>query len=691
MLRTPRTPLALAIFSLISASSALADAAKTPSDIEEVLVWGTKVKVSSLAIDAGALNIKQPDHISDLLRTLPGVDVGGAHSLNQRITIRSMDDKDLRISIDGANQNTYMFHHMGNLQIHADILESVDIDVGNNSVLNGGLGGSVRFKTKEAKHLLDAGAQFGGRVQGSYADNSGDSVALTGYGQLTDTVDVLAYFNQVKRNNYDVGGGKILNQDGAEIAGTDGTVRGLEGQVEDTLIKFGWDLAAGHRLKLGYESYTDKGDYSQRPDMGLATGLAIANALKVPLVYPTEFTRDTTTLSYEAELGANTTLNAAIYSNKSTFWRDETAYTRAPTVNQGDADNTGVNLLATTKIAGGVSQVFNYGVEQIQYETAYTVDGAALASENADNTAAFIEDQVETEQGFNFIPGLRYESNDIDSTLTSKRYSAVTGALAVEYEANDNLLLRVSSTSLFKAPEIGEVFIGAGLYDLPNPNIEAETGSNSQFSIAYQAGILGADNFSTGITLFQTDIDNYIYDYAEDADGDYWKDNIGSMQIEGYEAYVGYNLNSLKLLLTYSSAESELSALPEYAVFDGARLDRQQGDSLSLSADYTFTSLNLSLHWDALWVKDVASGLDIDGATLENAKDGYAVHNLSAHWQPAAVKGLGLTLGVDNVFDEFYASQSSRTGTSFHPRFGRLYLMDYEPGRSVKLTVSYGF
>jgi outer membrane receptor protein involved in Fe transport len=38
-------------------------------------------------------------------------------------------------------------------------------------------------------------------------------------------------------------------------------------------------------------------------------------------------------------------------------------------------------------------------------------------------------------------------------------------------------------------------------------------------------------------------------------------------------------------------------------------------------------------------------------------------HNLSAHWQPTAVKGL---------------------------EFGKL-LMDYEPGRNAKLTVSYRF
>ena len=94
--------------------------------------------MSSIYLNGDAIANKQADHISDLLRTIPGVDVGGAHSLNQRITIRSMDDKDLDISIDGAKQNSYMYHHMGNLQIHADILKSVDLEIGSNSVINGG-------------------------------------------------------------------------------------------------------------------------------------------------------------------------------------------------------------------------------------------------------------------------------------------------------------------------------------------------------------------------------------------------------------------------------------------------------------------------------------------------------------------------------------------------------------------------
>ncbi|MEP2599860.1 MAG: TonB-dependent receptor plug domain-containing protein, partial [Paraglaciecola sp.] len=189
--------------------------------VENVTVWGTEVKTTSLFLKQQAIADKQADHISDLLRVIPGVDVGGAHSLNQRITIRSMDDKDLQISIDGARQNSYMYHHLGNLQIHADILQSVDINVGTNSVINGGIGGAVRFETKQAADLLDKDQQFGARVQVGAGDNSGTTLSATAYGMLSDNTDFLVYHNAVNRDNYEVGGGKILNSSGGIIDGTD--------------------------------------------------------------------------------------------------------------------------------------------------------------------------------------------------------------------------------------------------------------------------------------------------------------------------------------------------------------------------------------------------------------------------------------------------------------------------------------
>ena len=672
--------------------------------LDAVSVWATEVRASSVNMDEEAIATKQADHISDLLRPIPGVDVGGAHSLNQRITIRSMDDKDLRIYIDGANQNTYMYHHMGNLQINANILKSVDIDVGNNSVVNGGLGGVVRFETKEAKELLRPGQQVGAYGQYTYADNASESLAVSGYSQLTDQFDVLAYYNVIQRGNFEVGGGEIKDVRGNEIPGTDGTVRGLEGDLDDALLKFGWDISATQRLSLSYEAYRDEGDYSYRPDMGLATDLAIAEATNTPLEFPTEFTRDTLTLNHSVALGDHTEVKTALYQNTSTFWRDETGLESSTVpriagsagIKEADAENVGINMLAVSRLETGLAQELTYGIDAVQYKTDYQevlVSGAALEeAEEAASGAAFLQDRIRFGGGFSLIPGVRYEHYDIESHVVHNSYEEFLGAFAAEQEVGDNLLFRLSTTQLFKGPELGEAYLRAGAgaqYD-PNPDLKAETGINNEFAVAFEDEGLGMDAVRTGVTLFSTRIHDYIYDYAETPTF-YSQDNVGTMEIEGYEAYAGLEHEGFSVLLTYANAESDLNADGEYAYLDGTRIDREQGDSVSLLMDYWVAPLDLSLHWDVLWVDDLDDAPDLDGATVERSKDGYTVHNISGRWTPRAMDGLSLTLGVDNLFDEYYASQSSRTGLSAHPLFGELFLLDYEPGRNVKATIAYQF
>lgn len=696
ILRTRFKTLAISM-AVVYSGVTLAQTETNAQALEEVQIWGTEIKASSVALEGETMAIKQADHVSDLLRTIPGVDVGGAHSLNQRITIRSMDDKDLQITIDGANQNSYMYHHMGNLQIHADILQSVDIGIGTNSVLNGGLGGAVRFETKSANQLLKAGERSGGRVQASYGDNSGSSFALTAFAKLSNTVDVLGYYNLVDRDNYEVGGGEIKSFGGDVIAGTDGTVRGLEGDLGDGLIKLGWDLTESQRLELGFEAYKDEGDYSYRPDMGLATDLAITNSLGVPLLWPTEFTRDTLTLNHELDWGGHSYLKTSLFSNTSQLTRDESGWAEnegfagyAGKID-GEAKNAGLNVLGESVIS---DHTLSYGFELNKYDTKYTASYDAgntdKSSENADTLAVYAQDRFALNDDFAVIPGIRFNQSDLDAKIINKSFEKVTGALAAEYHMSSNILLKASATQLFKAPEIGEVFVGGGLHDTPNAGIKAETGLNSEIALAFEDSVLGADRFAAGMTLFQTALNDYIYDYAPTEDG-YWKDNVGDMTIDGYELYIGYDKGPFKALLSYSSAESDLDALTEYANLNGARLDRKQGDTLSFNIDYNIDASNISLHWDTLVVADVKAGLDLDGASEDNAKDGFSVHNVSARWTPNGIKGLGLTVGVDNIFDEYYASQSSRTGLSLHPRFGELYLQDYEPGRNIKLTASYDF
>lgn len=694
---------AIAIVSaLVSTSSFAENNADSTAEIEKISVWNTAVNVSSIYLNGDAIANKQADHISDLLRTIPGVDVGGAHSLNQRITIRSMDDKDLDISIDGAKQNSYMYHHMGNLQIHADILKSVDLEIGSNSVINGGLGGSVRFETKQARDLLSQNQRFGGRVQASAGDNSGSNYSATGYGLLSDDIDFLAYYNYVDRDNYEVGGGKIKDSEGVEIPGTDGQVKGLEGELDDALVKFGWNIQDNQRLQVSYESYKDEGDYSYRPDMGLATDIAITDSLEVPLLWPTQFTRNTYTLNYEY-VGSHSLIKAAVYSNESELWRDETGYAQNPgfaawaAIVDGKAKNTGGNLIGETSLEFGFSHELTYGFDYVKYDTNYQAQydsSVDKSSEEANNLAIFIQDRIALTDQFTLIPGVRFDEYDIDSAVVDNNFSNTSLALALEYQVNDDLLFKISSTELFKGPEIGEVFVGAGLFDTENQNIDAETGYNLEAAFAYKTEVMGDDSLSLGATIFNTQVDDYIYDYATppaDVGGRSWKDNIGNMKIEGIEAYINYHVDNFDASLTYSDAESELDAFSDYEDLDGARLDRQQGHTISANANYFFSDQGITVSWEMLHVDDVEGNLDLDGASLDNSKEGYIVHNIQARWDVDALSGLTVIAGVDNVFDEFYASQSSRTGVSFHPRFGELYLQDFEPGRNIKATVSYQF
>ncbi|WP_204378408.1 TonB-dependent receptor domain-containing protein [Agaribacterium haliotis] len=681
--------LALAV---IAASSSYAEENK---DVETLEVWGTSVRASSVYMSQEDIEIRQADHISDLLRVIPGVDVGGAHSLNQRITIRSMDDKDINITIDGASQNNYMYHHMGNLQIHADILQAVDIDVGTNSVLYGGLGGAVRFETKSAEQLLGSNKDFGARVKGTVSDNGSDDVSLSAYGNLSSTFDVLAYYNRIEKKDYQVGGGEIKDDNGQLVPGTDGKVRGLAGTVDSALIKAGWNIADNQRLKLGYEYYKDEGEYSYRPDMGLATDISIAEGTNTPLIWPTEYDRDTVTLNYDAQFG-NTDISATFYDNDSTLWRDERGYAQSTiprfqafaAIVQGEAGNHGLNVMANSELA---TQKFSFGFEYVNYDTNYQANyisgDVVQSSEDSRNMSLFVQDRINLGRVFSLTPGVRYDKVKVNSVVVDKEFTETSFALAAEAQASDSLVFRLSSTELFQAPELAEVFIGAGLGDEANPGIEAETGLNTEFAVAYGSSIRGDDQFTAGLTLFQTSIDNYIYDYTQKG-----KDNIGDMQIQGYEAYVGYVFANWDLLLTYASSDSDLDAFEQYKELDGARLDRSQGDSLSFKLGYDLSSAKLKFFWETLVVADLDAvdvNKQLDGAGVNNGKEGYQVHNVSANWQP--LQALSLTFGIDNLFDEYYVSQSSRTGSSDHPVFGPLPLNDYEPGRNIKATVAYQF
>lgn len=642
-----KLPLVIAIG--LASSSAWAEEQNIANGTTEV--WATQVSSTSTFLGDDDIELKQADHLSDLLRSLPGVEVGGTHSVNQKITIRGLNDTDLNITIDGVSQNAYMYHHAGNILINPDILKAADIQVGANSVLTGALGGGVAFETKDAKDLLAPGDNLGGRIQGHVASNKYAGYSLTGYGRVGSNIDLLAYIYQVDRDNPEDGKGR-------ENLGNDG-------EIANGLFKAGVDIDDSNRLEFSYDQYNDEGDYPYRPDMGVATNVAITG----DKLYPTTYDRKTFRVGYELDQGDDLFLSASVYRNNLELEREENADEYQ--VKTGSTINTGAKLLAESLLdAHGYNHNLRYGVEVNKQETEMEKDGVDRGGEDATSVALYLEDEIEITDSFRFTPGVRHNHYDLNATAREKTYSKTTWSIATEVDVSDELTFRFSNTTLFQGPNLEEAFYADHVNEV-STNLRPETGTNTEIGLRYKThNLAGLDQLKVGFTAFNSDIEDRI---AWQRANNTWV-NVDQVTLRGFEASVKADKGDLGVLLAYSKSNSKEEAT-------GMPFADEAGDSISLTVDYALPALNLELEWDSQIVLEE-----------ENYdKDGYDVHNISVRWTPDAVKGLAITAGIENLFDTYYVSHVSRIGESNHPRFGQLLLDDAEPGRNFKLTAAYSF
>ncbi|MFG0605456.1 TonB-dependent siderophore receptor [Vibrio mimicus] len=633
----------------------------TTPEQENVVVWGTKVSSSSESLTTDDLSLKQADHMSDLLRDIPGVDVGGTHSVNQRINIRGFGETDLDIRLDGASQHANMFHHIGNLTLNPDILKSADVQVGNNSVTQNGLGGAVYFETKNAKDLLVGGEQFGARIFGGYASNDSQQGSLTVYGQLSETVDAMVYGQGISRDNFEDGSGK--------------ETFGVAGDTYNVLAKVGFEPADGHRFQLSYDVYRDKGDYSPRPDMA---GTANEGLTKNRLI-PTRYDRDTITGSYELKQDQHRG-KVTLYSSQTEIDRDETVMVgvwpgNRVSHNTATNRNMGVNALFQSdyELVEFRNQV-TYGLDYIDQTSKATYGSTPFMEESAISTAWFAENKLYVTEAWSVTAGLRFDDFQRKAMTGSKDFDELTWSLGTEWDVNSDWTLFANARSLFKGPELLETFVRYQDVARLADNIKAETGLNTQGGVRFDKK-LGEHFVGANFTLFNTKIDDHIR-----TNNSYLISNVGDMEIKGFELSTTYAYQAASAKFSYARSDAD-DVTNGGPMLNSVGSSADMGDSLALTLGYQADSIDTLLGWTSIVVLDednVVAGSD--------KKEGYDVHNLYAQWTPYSVPNLVLTFGVDNVFDELYVSHASRIGLA------RSFVADdYEPGRSYKLSAAYQF
>lgn len=641
-------------------------------------------QVSNVAAK-GVVKVRQATKMSDVLRGVPGVNVNGGRSVVERYNIRGVSEEYLSVTVDGARQEGYSFHHSGNYGIDPEILKRVDIDVGSNSVASGAgsLGGSIKFETVDAADMLEEGQNFGGKVKYGWGSNgnSHQGTAML-YGRAGD-LDLLGYFNYRHQINGKDGNG-LKNQN--------------EGHLQDYLFKAKYNISPEQWVKISAERYHNTALSCFRANFGMCLGDVPQPGDKDydNTSYGKAYTgieRKTYTLSYGFQPSDNklVDLKANIYSTETDNASMGSPKSNVKTVGGALSNRSLFDLGFTShNVLAGVeyyqTKALRYGgIDKNRKTKEETV--RPDYEQKAYSTSIYLEDAIALGD-FVITPGIRYDHykanliNDTFSKINNRitnvtysdhSYARFSKALGLKYLVNDDLVLFANYTELFRGPGFGELtLIAPGRY---TGGLDATKGDNKEVGFNYaKDNLLGDDSFSITAKYFHTDYDNVTQSVPGASGSTY--DNLGHVVVKGVEASAKYRIDNLTASLSYARARSEQKDNHNYTAFPDS------GDRYTLGLAYYIPSVNVDLGWNTMWVREVNTYEVPRGKPAGYyPKQTYSVSNAYVSWAPTQAKGLEFTFGIDNIFNRAYKDHSTQYYSS----------VDLDPGRNYKLSVSYKF
>jgi len=264
---------------------------------------------------------------------------------------------------------------------------------------------------------------------------------------------------------------------------------------------------------------------------------------------------------------------------------------------------------------------------------------------------------------FDFILGARFntyqitaedaEFGDVDVSPT-----AFVGNASVVYKINSHHNLIASAYTAFRAPNLNDLSsfgsFNAGI-EVPNPNLKPEKSFNTEigWKTKYEA-------LSWSVFLFRNNLNDLIerqkatYNGQDSLDGEqvYKKENFSKAFIQGCEAEIQYQF------VTWLSAYGNIT----YTYGQNETLDEPISRIPPLNGRLGFYATSTKGYWGrAEWLTAgkqdrLSSGDEADSRIPEGGTPGWNVFNLRAGYD---WKWLGLTAGLNNIFDEAYRTHGS--------------------------------
>ncbi|MDH2294079.1 TonB-dependent receptor [Cobetia sp. 1AS1] len=654
---TPR-PLVAAI-ALLCASTAHAETLQMDTlQIEDDRLNATAV------IDSEEIALHQAHDLKDVFRDTPSVTVGGTTASSEMIYVRGLEDTNLNISVDGASQNGYLFHHSSSFNIEPELLKRAEVQAGPGAADNGpnALGGSIKFVTKDAQDLLEPGETFGGMVKGS-TESAADAVkgTLSVYGEVAPNAGLLFSTSARNSDDYRTGGGD-------EEEGTGGHQRSYFG-------KFSLLDQGAHSLRISAEHNEDSGIYCTRPNMECQP----FNNVKVD----TELSRDTYTANYDYEPGSRLVdVHTNVFHTKTELDRTTVS--------------TGAELNADVESYGGdLNNTFRFGPEDMNNRLTlgsdYVYDESSTGSfdEKARNLALYAQHRM-TLGAVDLSFGARVDDYKTEyangETLDD---TDVSPNASLNWRVGGGVELFTGYSTAVRGNKGREAIladdgVGVGETLTVEPGLEAETSRSTEIGARWKGNDLLTQRDRAGleVTYFDTHFDNYITDETVGSETTIYNME-GIVTSKGVEARATYGIGGWDMTLGYLTMDLEDNQ--GETVVDDMGLGNQTGDRWSLDNRYTFVDPQMTIGWTVTAYERLT---DLPDDQSERA--GYATHDVYASWVPRDMQDLTLTAGIYNLFDKEYTDQNTYF---LEPNSARGITTGAitSPGRDVRLSVAYRF
>ncbi len=284
----------------------------------------------------------------------------------------------------------------------------------------------------------------------------------------------------------------------------------------------------------------------------------------------------------------------------------------------------------------------------------------------------FAEDNLELTDTTMLVPGLRFDHHSVSGTNWSP-------SLNLSQELGDDFTLKMGIARAYKAPNLfqtnpnyvlysrgqGCAASTGGCYLIGNDDLKAETSINKEIGLEFHR-----NGYQAGITYFHNDYRDKIeagytpHGVSSTGATDVYRwENVPKAVIQGLEGTlnvpvtdrISWNNNFTYMFETKNKTTGDyLSVIPEYTV--NSTLSWQAMDALSLQSTLTWYGRQKPKKYN--YKGDAVTG------TEKHEVSPYAIVGLSGTYD--VNKSASVTVGIDNLFDkrQYRAGNAQTTGNT---------------------------